>query len=167
MGWKNLLKTVLLALQTSSRQSTTTTQSGGNAASPWDNGYRWSVSSAQRQAEVTPFLQEVSDAILSYMDVSFICGHRGRAEQDEAYATGKSKLRFPQSKHNKMPARAMDLKPVEAESSNRRGFYFMAGFAVGYAAAKGRKLRSGADWNMNGKFTDNEFDDLFHLEEVE
>lgn len=37
------------------------------------------------------------------------CGHRGEAEQNEAFASGKSKLQFPFSKHNSDPSCAVDM----------------------------------------------------------
>jgi len=38
-----------------------------------------------------------------------LCGHRDEEEQDRAFKSGYSKLKFPQSKHNKTPSRAVDL----------------------------------------------------------
>lgn len=44
-------------------------------------------------------------------DLSVLCGHRGRAEQDAAFASGVSKLRWPKSKHNLTPSHAVDVAP--------------------------------------------------------
>lgn len=39
---------------------------------------------------------------------------RGKADQNEAYAMGKSKLPWPKSKHNTTPALAIDLFKLES-----------------------------------------------------
>jgi peptidoglycan L-alanyl-D-glutamate endopeptidase CwlK len=47
------------------------------------------------------------------LDFIITCGHRGKEDQDEAFAKGNSKLKFPNSKHNTTPARAFDFAPIE------------------------------------------------------
>lgn len=44
-------------------------------------------------------------------DLAVLCGHRGRAEQDAAFASGASRLRWPKSKHNVTPSHAVDVAP--------------------------------------------------------
>lgn len=48
-------------------------------------------------------------------DISVACGHRGQAEQDDAFARGASKLRWPKSKHNTLPSRAVDVWPYPVD----------------------------------------------------
>ena len=43
--------------------------------------------------------------------VHVICGHRGKEDQDKAFKDKKSKLKFPESKHNKSPSLAVDIVP--------------------------------------------------------
>jgi peptidoglycan L-alanyl-D-glutamate endopeptidase CwlK len=50
-------------------------------------------------------------AAIKKTDFSVICGFRGEKEQNEAYASGNSKLKWPQSKHNKKPSEAVDVAP--------------------------------------------------------
>ena len=45
------------------------------------------------------------------MDFAIICGHRNEAEQNAAFAAGRSKVKYPYSKHNANPARAYDRVP--------------------------------------------------------
>ncbi len=45
-------------------------------------------------------------------DVCVCCGHRGKQEQDSAFATGNSKVKFPNSRHNSFPSEAVDLAPI-------------------------------------------------------
>lgn len=62
--------------------------------------------------ELHPELQRLLRAcaleLPSYFDISVTCGWRGEADQNEAFRTGASKLRWPDSAHNKKPARAYD-----------------------------------------------------------
>lgn len=44
-------------------------------------------------------------------DLSVLCGHRGQTEQDAAFASGASRLRWPRSKHNATPSHAVDVAP--------------------------------------------------------
>ena len=45
-------------------------------------------------------------------DMTVLCGYRGEAEQNAAYDSGASKLRYPRSKHNKTPhSMAVDVAP--------------------------------------------------------
>jgi len=63
--------------------------------------------------ELDPRLQDLARLIISKqeMDFAIICGHRGEAEQNAAFAAGASKVKFPDSKHNTLPARAYDRVP--------------------------------------------------------
>jgi len=44
-------------------------------------------------------------------DMTVLCGYRGEAEQNAAFESGASKLRFPQSRHNQYPSLAVDVAP--------------------------------------------------------
>jgi peptidoglycan L-alanyl-D-glutamate endopeptidase CwlK len=107
------------------------------------------------------------DELLRYMDVSLLYGYRNAREQNTLFAQGKSKLRFPRSKHNQMPSLAVDIQPYpypENENDLRAALGYMAGICWMIAEREGFKIRWGGDWNRNGDVTDNGFDDLFHLE---
>lgn len=43
--------------------------------------------------------------------IHVICGERGKEEQDKAFEEKKSKLKYPESKHNKRPSLAVDVVP--------------------------------------------------------
>lgn len=49
--------------------------------------------------------------VVKRFDITVLCGHRGEAEQNAAYAAGNSKLKWPNSKHNKTPSEAVDIVP--------------------------------------------------------
>ena len=79
------------------------------------SGYRWSRRSRERLATCDPdlillFEEALSDPMCP-SDMTVVCGHRGKAEQNAAYARGASKLRYPKSRHNSMPSMAVDVAP--------------------------------------------------------
>lgn len=130
---------------------------------------KFGIKSRAVRDTLDPKLQWLVDELLLYVDVSLIFGMRGEAIQNALYDAGKSKLRFPFSKHNSNPSRAVDLQPYPyptKENDLRAGLGYIAGLAVALSMAKGFIIRWGGDWNMNGDVVDNGFDDLFHLELV-
>lgn len=56
-------------------------------------------------------LQRIAEEAAKEFDFIVICGHRGEKEQNEAFARGTSKLKYPKSKHNKIPSLAFDAVP--------------------------------------------------------
>ncbi len=73
--------------------------------------YKLSTKGAQKLLECDPRLQVIVNELLEHMDISVLCGYRGKEDQDKAYAEGKSKLKFPLSKHNVTPSLAVDIAP--------------------------------------------------------
>lgn len=45
------------------------------------------------------------------IDFSIICGYRGKQEQNDAFARGASKVKYPNSMHNQNPSLAVDIRP--------------------------------------------------------
>ena len=54
-------------------------------------------------------LQVLMRAVLQVQDISIICGHRTKQTQNSYYRSGTSKLKWPDSKHNKSPSLAVDI----------------------------------------------------------
>lgn len=48
-------------------------------------------------------------------DITVLCGHRGKADQEAAFARGASKVHWPMSKHNSYPSLAVDLAPYPVD----------------------------------------------------
>ena len=48
-------------------------------------------------------------------DIAVLCGYRGEAEQNKAVADGTSETPWPKSKHNRVPADAVDVVPYPVE----------------------------------------------------
>jgi len=127
----------------------------------------FSKSSTDRLEQCDSRIQEVLNEVVKHFDCTVMCGHRGEEEQNEAFRTGRSKLQFPQSKHNGLPSMAVDVAPYPIDWNDIKRFHYFAGFVVGIAAAKGITLRYGGDWDRDTQLKDNNFNDLPHFEIVE
>jgi peptidoglycan L-alanyl-D-glutamate endopeptidase CwlK len=130
------------------------------------------AASRERLATLHPDLQAVMNEAIQHRDFVIVSGHRGEAEQNKAFREGKSKLRWPNSKHNKKPSLAVDVAPYNAATrgidwNDRAAFAALAGFIQGIAAARGLKLRWGGDWDQDGAVADERFVDMPHLEIAE
>ena len=112
-------------------------------------------------------------------DISLIAGGRDEETQNRFFDEGTTKVRWPHSKHNKLPlSYAVDFQPypmphvnatdpkIKAKAQKKlwASLAYVAGAARVFAYANGFRLRWGGDWDMDGNLTDQTFDDLFHLE---
>ena len=109
-------------------------------------------------------LQDVFNEVIKHVDCSVLEGHRGEVRQNELYEEGKTKVYFPNGRHNANPSRAVDVVPYPIDWDDRERFHLFAGFVLGIAKSMGIKLRWGGDWNMNFEVDDNNFDDFPHFE---
>ena len=114
-----------------------------------------------------PILQQLFNIVVQHYDCTIVQGYRGKAEQDQYYAEGKSKLKFPDSKHNKYPSKAIDVAPYVKGKGvvwDREQCTHFGGFVSGIATMMGIKLRWGGNWNSSNDLQQNSFDDLPHFE---
>lgn len=118
-------------------------------------------------------LQVLFGEVVKIFDCSVIEGHRPEAEQDAAFAAGKSKLQWPQSKHNEQPAMAADVVPWPVDWNDIRRFYLFGGYVLGVAEQLrregqiGHRIRWGGDWDGDFTWKDQSFHDLPHFELAE
>jgi peptidoglycan LD-endopeptidase CwlK len=124
----------------------------------------WSAASAARLQTCDPRLQDVFDHVLQIVDCSILAGHRDAATQNRLCDAGKSQLRWPRSKHNTSPSRAVDVAPYPLNWGDRERMTLFAGVVLGVADAQGVPLRWGGDWDCDFQVVDNNFDDLVHFE---
>lgn len=77
--------------------------------------YAWGQRSLARLRTCDPLLVTLFERVISRDDLPFdltiLCGHRTQADQDAAFKSGASKLKWPKSKHNSVPSRAVDVAP--------------------------------------------------------
>ncbi|MBK8127317.1 MAG: M15 family metallopeptidase [Elusimicrobia bacterium] len=107
--------------------------------------------SKKELATAHPDLQRLFNAVIERIDCAVICGHRGHADQDKAFAEGKSKLEWPKSKHNKVPALAVDVVPFPIDWNDLARFDALAAVVKAEAKRLNIKVECGIDWK---KFPD-------------
>ena len=120
--------------------------------------------SRQRLGTCHEDLQEIFNEVIKYFDCSVLCGHRGEEDQNKAFESGHSKVKWPKGRHNHNPSIAVDVAPYPIDWEDRERMTYFAGMVMGIAKAKGIGLRWGGDWNQNTDLKDNGFDDLPHFE---
>lgn len=120
-------------------------------------------------------IKTIFDEVKKYINASIFCGHRGKEDQNKAFADGLSQLKWPHSKHNKIPSLAVDAGPYFVELSNtdwkdELAFAVFAGHVMCIARQLYKEgkithlLRWGGDWDMDGRSRDERFRDLPHFE---
>ena len=125
---------------------------------------RFGTRSKQRLATCDERLQKVFNEVIKYIDCSVLEGHRGQERQDKLYEEGKTKLKFPNGRHNMAPSNAVDVTPYPVDWKDRERQTLFAGFVLGTARSMGIRLRWGGDWDMDFQVNDNRFDDFPHFE---
>jgi len=117
-------------------------------------------------------LQTLFNHVILDFDCTIVCGHRDKADQDKAFAEGKSKLQYPRSKHNSSPSMAIDAAPFENGSIDwsKSQMIAFAFYVKGIAdqlyriGSMKHRIRLGADWNSNNDIDDETFLDAPHFE---
>lgn len=137
---------------------------------------------------VRPELRKILGNVIQYTDFTVLCGRRGIRGQTEAYSTGRSNVRWPDSAHNcpipdsDLPrhewredpeglSRAIDIAPWPIDWEDKIQFAYLAGSVISEARTMGIKLRWGGDWDMDGQCNHREsrksLNDMPHFELVE
>lgn len=137
--------------------------------------YKFSKVSQARLAQCHSDIKVIFTAVLQYSNISIVCGHRTREEQNKAFKQGLSKLKFPQSKHNCNPSMAIDVAPYSEQINgidwqDAESFARIAGVVdvvTKQLLDKGlisHRIRWGGDWDMDNRTIDECFRDLPHFE---
>jgi len=109
-------------------------------------------------------LQDLFNEVIKHVDCSVICGHRNKQEQNEAFEKKRTKVKYPNGRHNAKPSMAADVVPYPIDWDDRERFHLFAGFVLGVAQSMEINIRWGGDWNKNFEVDDNNFDDFPHFE---
>lgn len=113
-------------------------------------------------------LQKIFNRVIEITDCTILVGHRGQVDQNLAYTEGRSKLKWPESKHNKSPSMAVDVAPYPIpEGWDKRNFDHFAGVVRAVAWMMDIPIRWGGDWNSDWNLMDQTFNDLVHFELLE
>lgn len=95
------------------------------------------------------------------------CGYRNEIDQNEAFANGTSTLKWPDSKHNSFPSKAIDCCPLingQPMLHDREQIIKMAGVIITCAKIKSIPIRWGGDWRNEGSIGAHKPVDLYHFE---
>ena len=111
-------------------------------------------------------LQRVFREVVKHFDCTILEGHRGKDLQDLYHSQGKSKLKWPNGEHNKLPSRAVDVMPYPVNWQDTKRICYFAGFVMSIAASMNIKLRWGYDWDGDKDLNDQTFNDGPHFELV-
>jgi peptidoglycan L-alanyl-D-glutamate endopeptidase CwlK len=121
----------------------------------------FSRKSSANLAECHPDLQRLFAEVIKVADCSVICGARGKADQDEAVRTGKSRAKWPKSYHNvdgvkRKTSHAADVVPYPLDWNDLAAFRALAAKVKAIAAemhADGR-MKHAIEWGGDWKFVD-------------
>lgn len=139
---------------------------------------KFSDASEGRLASCDGRLQEILRSAIEIVDFVVVQGHRNQADQDKAFAEGKSKLRWPNGNHNSLPSRAVDVAPVYYDAGKAKidwadaiAFGRLMGVVHAIAHSRGIRLRFGLDWDGDFRSVDRDpsesFLDAPHIELVD
>lgn len=134
---------------------------------------KFGTTSKQRLATCEPDLQHIFNFVIDHIDCSIICGHRSEEDQVKAFVEKKSKVQYPNSKHNSYPSKAVDVAPYPIDWHDMERFRCFAFYVLGVAEmmyARGEishKIRWGGDWDMDFDTKDQTFNDLPHFELIQ
>ena len=111
---------------------------------------RFSEKSHERLGTCHPLLRRVMNSAITDTDFTVLCGFRGQVEQDAAFASGHSKLKFPKSKHNVTPSMAVDIAPYPVDWNDLHRFDLLSDVVRRHWEAIPVKERLGYDLVWGG-----------------
>lgn len=133
--------------------------------------YPYSRRSLRRLQTCHRDLQLMCLELSKHADATVIQGYRTKEEQDKAFKRGASKVKYPNSKHNKQPSDAVDIVPAKAPKLWAKGkdlpaieYYRFERLMKKSADAVGVSYRWGGDWDGDGDYSDQTFNDFAHFE---
>ena len=109
-------------------------------------------------------LQKVLNEAIKHVNFTVTCGFRNQSDQDKAFAEGKSKLKWPNGEHNKLPSRAVDVAPYPCDWNDAEAFTLLSGIIYGVACVMGINVRLGSDWDMDLNIKEHSLKDRPHVE---
>lgn len=116
---------------------------------------KFSQTSLNRINECHPDLRIIAHELIKLMDVTILCGHRSKKDQNKAYNQGNSQLTWPRSKHNQVPSLAIDIAPYPIDWQDIERFKQMCYYIEAIANFYYIDIRLGRDFS---------FKDYPHLE---
>jgi hypothetical protein len=93
-----------------------------------------------------PDLIKLFSEVIKTYDCTIICGHRGPEDQEQAFREGKSKLHYPESRHNSIPSEAVDVCPYPLKSWDHKPFTKFSNIVKETAKELGIEIEWGGDF---------------------
>ena len=109
-------------------------------------------------------LQKVFNEVIKHVDCSVLEGYRDKDRQNKLFEENKTKVKYPNGRHNSYPSNAVDVTPYPVDWKDRERQTLFAGFVIGTAKQMGINIRWGGDWDQDFEVADNRFDDFPHFE---
>ncbi len=117
-----------------------------------------------------PDLVTLFEEVVKYLDCTILVGYRSEIDQQLAFTSGKSKLQYPNSAHNKTPSMAADVTPYPLNFAYDLRINHFAGYVMGMAQKlkdEGKmthSVRWGGDWSGDPMFPKQALSDRDHFE---
>lgn len=112
------------------------------------------AASKARLDTISPTLWVIVVEAEKIVPLTVLEGHRGQEAQEKAFQEGKSKLHWPNGKHNALPSLAVDIAPIYFEGATRNvdwgdliAFGRIMGCIQTIAHQMKVKVRFGLDWD--------------------
>ncbi len=139
---------------------------------------KFGKTSLERLATCHSLLQELLHEVVLTKNCTILEGHRSEVRQNELFTQGRSKVQWPDSRHNADPSLAVDVVPWFNDAPHVRWpdpksstfarelgqWYLFIGYVQRTAEEMGIAIRCGADWDGDGLTIDQSFHDLPHIE---
>ena len=109
--------------------------------------FKLSKKSQERLETCDERLITIVNDVCKVIDVTVLCGHRGKEEQEKAFNEGKSRAHFGQSYHNALPSLAVDIAPYPINwDVNDPRWEIMCNLVLYIANRYGIKVKLGRDF---------------------
>lgn len=105
-------------IKSAKKEAKSAIKSNKNSDLPEPKNYKFSKRSLRNLKECHPDIQKVLNEAIKYMDFAVIEGSRSKTKQDEYFAKGTSKVRYPNSYHNTSVKHIKDEYKPEGMSEN-------------------------------------------------
>jgi len=92
-------------------------------------------------------LVELFTIVDHYIPCRVTEGFRCKEKQDEYFNAGKTKVQWPNGKHNYIPSLAVDVIPEPVDYEDTKKLHFFAGFVFAMAVVHNIPIRWGGDWD--------------------
>lgn len=115
-------------------------------------------------------LQAIFYEVIKHVDCVILEGFRNEQDQNKYFDEHKTKLKWPDGKHNHQPSYAVDVAPIPLDWKNKERYFWFAGLVFGIAEVlkeQGKithSIRWGGNWSNDHQMELQSFNDFVHFE---